>query len=86
MTTQVANQLPSLNGHEAWLVPTTLFFPSIPDITVRDIAWLRKFKHLFDDFDEAAQKIPADTWPEELREIYEKLKREANQIDLAVVV
>ncbi len=70
----------------SWLVPTTLFFPSIPDVTVRDIAWLRKFKHLFDEFDEFAQEVPAETWPAELREKYEKLKRDANQIDLAVVL
>ena len=67
----------------SWQIPTTLFFPTISDVTVRDIAWLRKFKHLFDGFDEDVQSA---SWPPELWERYQRFKREVNDIDVTVVV
>jgi hypothetical protein len=69
-----------------WMVPTALFFPTISDVTVRDIDWLRQFKHFHDDFDRLAQEIPAEEWPPALRRAYEAFKRRVNSIDLAVVL
>jgi hypothetical protein len=69
-----------------WQIDTTLFFPTISDVTVRDIYWLRQFRKLFTDFDKVAQEIPADQWPPALRDEYEKLKAKANNIDLSVII
>lgn len=68
-----------------WQLETTLFFPSISDLTLRDIAWLRKFKHLFDGFDEFAQEVAPPLWPKELREEYESFKEQVNAIDVTIV-
>ena len=69
-----------------WLIDTTLFFPTIADVTVKDIAWLRQFRHLFTRFDGFAQTVPPDRWPPELLNQYRQLKRAANSIDLSVVI
>lgn len=69
-----------------WLTDTTLFFPTIADVTVKDIAWLRKFRHLFVQFDQQAQAVPREQWPAELLESYREMKRAMNEIDLSVVI
>lgn len=69
-----------------WLIDTTLFFPTIPDLTIKDIAWLRQFRHLFCAFDRAAQMVPDDSWPPELLAHYRQLKTATNAIDLSVVI
>ncbi len=69
-----------------WQVDTTLFFPTISDVSVRDIYWLRQFRKLFTDFDRVAQEIPADRWPADLHTEYQKLLAKANSIDLAVII
>ena len=66
----------------SYQIETTLFFPTISDLTVRDIAWLRKFKHLYDTFD---QEVQTDDWPPELKKKYEAFKRDVNAIDVSVV-
>ncbi len=68
-----------------WQVDTTLFFPTISDVTIKDVDWLRQFRNLFTDFDQLAQTIPADRWPSELLDAYRALKRRAGAIDLSVV-
>ncbi len=67
------------------MIPTTLYFPSITDTTVRDIAWLRQFKQHFDLFDAVAQDVDRSTWPEDLLKAYDDFKKKANQIDVLVV-
>ena len=69
-----------------WLIDTTLFFPTINDVTVKDIAWLRQFRHLFTQFDSFAQTVAADRWPPELLDRYRQLKRASTAIDLSVVI
>lgn len=66
-------------------VETTLFFPNIPETTVRDIAWLKKFKKRFDAFDHEVQAVDRSQWPPQLVRIYERFKRDAAQIDVMVV-
>jgi hypothetical protein len=63
-----------------------LFFPTISDVTVKDIDWLRKFRNLFTAFDRFAQEVPEDRWPKELFDEYQKLKFATNAIDLSVVL
>jgi hypothetical protein len=70
----------------SWQIDTTLFFPTISDVTVKDIDWLRKFRNLFTAFDRFAQDVPADQWPKDLFDEYQKLKFGANAIDLSVVL
>lgn len=69
----------------SWQVETTLFFPTIADVTVKDIAWLRQFRHFFIEFDRFAQEVPAGKWPTELFAKYQELKSRTNMIDLSVV-
>lgn len=66
-------------------VETTLFFPNIPEATVRDIAYLRKFKQRFDAFDQEVQAVDRSRWPTQLARIYDQFKRDAAQIDVLVV-
>lgn len=75
-----------INWARRWQINTTLFFPTISDVSVRDIYWLRQFRKLFTDFDRVAQEVPANQWPAELRVAYEKLKAETNSIDLSVII
>lgn len=69
-----------------WLIDTTLFFPTIADLTIKDIFWLRQFRHLFCQFDQNAQAVPYDRWPPELLACYRELKSATNAIDLSVVI
>lgn len=66
----------------ASLIDTTLFFPSINDVTVRDIAWFRLFAQQFAMFDEAAQGVPREKWPDELLTAYDTMKSNVNRIDV----
>ena len=76
----------SINWGRRWEVDTTLFFPTISDVTLKDIAWLRQFRHLYTEFDRFAQEVPADQWPPALLAKYNELKTRANAIDLSVVM
>jgi hypothetical protein len=75
-----------INWARTWLVETSLFFPTISDVTVKDIDWLRKFRHFYTEFDRFAQEVPASDWPPELHEKYQDMKRQVNAIDLSVVI
>lgn len=75
-----------INWARRWEINTTLFFPTIADVTLKDIAWLRQFRHLYTDFDRFAQEVPAASWPPELLAKYNELKTRANAIDLSVVM
>ncbi|WP_148288566.1 hypothetical protein [Ilumatobacter nonamiensis] len=67
------------------MVETTLFFPTIDDVTVRDISWLRQFRKHFIAFDEAAQGVDPTSWPVELRSAYDEMKAKINEIDVTDV-
>lgn len=70
----------------AWLedslIDTTLFFPTIDDVTVRDIAWFKLFRQQFATFDEAAQRVEREKWPEDLLTAYDTFKSNVNRIDV----
>jgi hypothetical protein len=67
------------------MVPTTLFFPTISTVTVRDTAWLCQFRELFGTFDEAALAVDRTTWPVDLLAAYDTFKSAVNRIDVTVV-
>lgn len=73
----------------AWIrmqmIETTLFYPTISDVTVRDIAWLRKFRKLFATFDEAALTVDRKRWPSDLLRAYDEFKQGINRIDVTDV-
>jgi hypothetical protein len=75
-----------INWARSWLVETNLFFPTISDVSVKDIDWLRKFRHFYTEFDRFAQEVPSCEWPAGLHEKYEDMKRRINAIDLSVVI
>lgn len=80
-----AEPIAFINWARSWLIDTTLFFPTISDLTVKDVYWLRQFRNLFVDFDKVAQTVARESWPPDLRAAYEKLKRDTNLIDLSVI-
>ena len=67
---------------QSLMIETTLFFPTISDVTVRDISWLRQFRRIFGEFDEAALGVDRSQWPPGLLTAYDQMKREINQIDV----
>jgi hypothetical protein len=67
------------------MVQTTLFFPTISDVTVRDEAWLREFRRHFATFDEIALAVDRRLWPAELLHAYDELKASLNRIDVTDV-
>lgn len=67
------------------MVETTLFYPTISDVTIRDVAWLRKFRHLFASFDEKVLTVDRRTWPRELLAAYDEFKTAVNRIDVTDV-
>ena len=69
----------------SWQIDTTFFFPTISDFTVRDIAWLRQFKHYFDDFEARMNEIPLRDWPPQLLKEFETFKQQINGLDVQVV-
>jgi hypothetical protein len=69
----------------AHMVPTTLFYPAISDVTIRDVAWLRKFRSLFATFDERALTVDRRTWPQGLLAAYDEFKTAVNRIDVTDV-
>jgi hypothetical protein len=69
----------------SWEIDTTFFFPTISDVTVRDISWLVQFKHFFDEFEKELQWIPIRDWPPELLEKFERFKKQVNDIEVQVV-
>lgn len=74
-----------INWARSWQIDTSLFFPTIPDVSVKDVDWLRQFRHFYTQFDSVAQEVPADEWPPKLLEKYNELKSNINAIDLSVV-
>jgi hypothetical protein len=64
------------------LVETTLWFPTIDDVTVRDTAWLQEFRSLFVAFDQAFQATPRSSVPASLLAAYDALKLGINRIDV----
>jgi len=67
------------------LVETTLWYPTITDVTVRDTSWLRQFRNLFATFEDAALEVERSTWPPRLLEAYDTLTRAVNRIDVTDV-
>ncbi len=67
------------------MIDTTLFFPTVSDVTVRDVAWLRKFRGLFATFDEAALTVDRKLWPPDLLRAYDLFKQGVNRIDVTDV-
>lgn len=64
------------------LVETTLWFPTIDDVTVRDTAWLQEFRRLFVSFDQVFQSTPRDSVPPALLSAYDAMKNGINGIDV----
>lgn len=64
------------------LVDTTLWFPTIDDVTVRDTAWLQEFRRLFTTFDAVFQSTPRDSLPPALLAAYDAMKNGINGIDV----
>ena len=74
-----------LNWIQASMIPTTLFFPTISDVTVRDVSWLRRFRGLYAEFDDAALRVDRRTWPPDLLHAYDRFKSAVNRIDVTDV-
>jgi hypothetical protein len=70
---------------QANMVETTLFFPEISDVTVRDVAWFREFWAHFATFDEAALAVERQSWPPALLAAYDQFKNAVNQIDVEIL-
>jgi hypothetical protein len=69
----------------SWQIDTTFFFPTISDLTVRDISYLRQFKHFYDELDAELQEVPIRDWPPGLLEKFERFKRQVNDIQVQIV-
>lgn len=67
------------------MVQTTLWYPTITDVTVRDTSWLRQFRNLFATFEEAAFEVDRSAWPPRLLEAYDTFTRAVNRIDVTDV-
>jgi hypothetical protein len=67
------------------MVQTTLFYPTVSDVTIRDVAWLRIFRRLFTSFDEKVLTVDRRTWPPDLLAAYDEFKSAVNQIDVTDV-
>lgn len=67
------------------MIETTLWFPTISDVTVRDTSWLRQFRNLFATFEEAALTVDRATWPPQLLEAYDTFTNAVNRIDVTDV-
>ena len=67
------------------MIDTTLWFPTITDVTVRDTSWLRQFRNLFATFEEAALTVDRATWPPPLLEAYDTFTNAVNRIDVTDV-
>lgn len=74
-----------INWARSWQIDTSLFFPTIPDVSVKDIDWLRQFRHIYAEFDAFAQEVPGEQWPPDLLAKYNEMKSRINAIDLSVV-
>jgi hypothetical protein len=70
---------------EANMVETTLWYPTITDVTVRDISWLRQFRQLFAAFEEDALRVNRESWPPQLLAAYDGFKAQVNRIDVTDV-
>lgn len=67
------------------MIDTTLWYPTIDDVTLRDIAWLRQFRRLFAAFDEQALAVDRTQWPPALLAAYDTFKQSVNRIDVTDV-
>jgi hypothetical protein len=74
-----------LNFIEQGMIETTLWYPTITDVTVRDIAWMRQFRKLFATFDELALAVDRASWPPALLAAYDTFKMSVNRIDVSDV-
>lgn len=74
-----------LDWIQKYMINTSLFFPSVSDVTVRDVSWLRQFRALFATFDEAALAVDRRTWPPDLLRAYDRFKTAVNRIDVSDV-
>lgn len=70
---------------EQGMIDTTLWYPTIDDVTLRDIAWLRQFRRLFAAFDEQALAVDRTQWPPALLAAYDTFKQSVNRIDVTDV-
>lgn len=67
------------------MIDTTLWFPTIDDVTVRDTSWLRQFRSLFATFEEAALTVDRGSWPPPLLDAYDTFTKAVNRIDVTDV-
>ena len=67
------------------MIKTTLWYPTITDVTVRDSSWLRQFRNLFATFEEAALEVERSSWPPDLLAAYDTFTGAVNRIDVTDV-
>lgn len=67
---------------ESGLIDTTLWYPTIADVTVRDTAWLQKFRRCFVEFDQAFQSVPRSEIPADVLAAYDRMKAAITTIDV----
>jgi hypothetical protein len=63
-------------------VETQLFFAAVPDITVKDVKYLKQLKTLFDGFQKSVQGLERSEWPDAIRKPYEDLEKALGALDL----